>query len=1045
MSLAETEFAKLTDFQRDTVRYVLDRFYGDAPIDRFLVADEVGMGKTLVARGVIAGAIDHLRRPEAAHVDRIDVLYICSNANIARQNISKIDVLAEGTVPMSTRITLLAHNLGDLNRPRVDGEKIVNLVAFTPGTSFQKGHAGGKVEERALLVHFTEPILQGEHRHAALRRLLRGDVGPQRWDDELRKAHERDPDPDIGSEYRRLLREDTGSGSVADRLRGLIGRSVGPGALSAEVLRQRTILVGEMRHVLARASVQALEPDLVILDEFQRFRHLLDDPDDGAETEISQLARELFEYEHAKVLLLSATPYKLFTLPEEQALNGDDHYRDFLATVRFLAHRDPDGTVASLGHHLAEFRDRLITGADPTAARDAAQGILRSVMCRTERPTLGEANLLHERSGGVAAPTSGDLAAFVRMRRLAKIIGGDMSVEYWKSAPYFLNFMDGYQLARRFRDHATDPQVRAAVKGAPRIRPSDLRNGRRIEPGNPRLRTLQAETTGAGLHRLLWMPPSMPYHGPGGAYAKVDPTTTTKRLIFSSWAAAPTSIAALLSHEATRALAPADGAPTSPRLTFDAPDGRAGRMSTVMLAVPQPGLAELCDPLTAARRHPNRQLTADELVTEVTNLVASQLGPTPKKTKGATPDTWYWHTPLGWEGRVSSYIRLGMAASDGAGGGRGRRLHMEQADDLTDVALGARPKDLPRWVALAGLASPANCAWRALRRVTAGSDHFTDEDLAAAAVLIAEGFRSLFNRPEVMAAVERAGADESAYWQQVLEYCLAGNLQAVLDEYLHHLVGQANPSTPEDLRSLASSVGDIVGFGRGRVEGLNPNKAERPLRFSTRFALRYGNARGAIARDDSGTERAADVQAAFNSPFWPFVLASTSVGQEGVDFHWWCHSLVHWNQPANVVDLEQREGRVHRYKGHAVRKNVAARHWPDVVRSGAPDPWAVAFAAAGHRRPADMNDLWPYWIYPGDAKVECWVPSMALSRDQAKERRLRRDRLLYRLAFGQPRQDDLLSVLHNAHLDPDAAHELRIDLQPPGPRTCSIESTTRPR
>ena len=74
------------------------------------------------------------------------------------------------------------------------------------------------------------------------------------------------------------------------------------------------------------------------------------------------------------------------------------------------------------------------------------------------------------------------------------------------------------------------------------------------------------------------MPPSMPYHGPGGAYAKVDPTTTTKRLIFSSWAAAPTSIAALLSHEATRALAPADGAPTSPRLTFDAPDGRAGRM-----------------------------------------------------------------------------------------------------------------------------------------------------------------------------------------------------------------------------------------------------------------------------------------------------------------------------------------------------------------------------------------------------------------------------------------------------------------------------------
>jgi hypothetical protein len=698
--------------------------------------------------------------------------------------------------------------------------------------------------------------------------------------------------------------------------------------------------------------------------------------------------------------------------------------------VRFLAHDVPDRTVAQLSAHLSEFRDRLITGQDPTSARDGAQAILRSVMCRTERPTLGEANLLHERSGDVDGPTASDLAAFVRMRRLAQVIGGDMSVEYWKSAPYFLNFMDGYQLSRRFRDHAADPEVRSAIKGAQRIRPSDLRNGRRIEPGNPRLRQLQAETTGSGLHRLLWMPPSMPYYAPTGAYAMVDPVTTTKRLIFSSWAAAPTSIAALLSHEAVRTLAPPGGAPSSPRLTFDAPEGRAGRMSTVMLVVPQPGLAELCDPLAAARRRPDRPLGADELIEELTARVTDELGRAPKKSKGATPETWYWHAPLSWSGSVSSYLTIGLAASDGSGGGRRRRLHLQQADDLAEVALGSRPDDLSRWVALVGLGSPANCAWRALRRVTVDSDLFSDDDLAQAAVVIAEGFRSLFNRPEVMAAVERSGADESAYWQQVLEYCVAGNLQAVLDEYLHHLFGNTSPATSADLLALAESVRDIVGFGRGRVEGFNPNKVDRPLRFNTRFALRYGNARGALARDDSGTERAADVQAAFNSPFWPFVLASTSVGQEGVDFHWWCHSLVHWNQPANVVDLEQREGRVHRYKGHAVRKNVAARHWADVVRSDEPDPWAVAFRAACGQRPDDMNDLWPFWIYPGDAKVECWVPYMPLSRDEAKERRLRRDRVLYRLAFGQPRQDDLLAVLDRAGVGADAAHNLKIDLRP---------------
>jgi hypothetical protein len=1036
MTLADTEFAKLTDFQRDTVAYVLNRFYGPDPTDRFLVADEVGMGKTLVARGVIAGVIDHLRRPEAADVERIDVLYICSNANIARQNISKLDVLGEGTVPMSTRITLLANHLGDLNRPRPDGQKVVNLVAFTPGTSFQKGHTGGQVAERALLAHFTEPMFASPVRANAMRRLLRGGVKQERWRYELERAARAEPDPGIGREYLRRLR----GSPLAQQLRRLVDRAVGRGVLSDAVKADATALIGELRHVLARASVQALEPDLIILDEFQRFRHLLESPEDGEETEVSRLARELFEYKDAKVLLLSATPYKLFTLPEEQALTGDDHYRDFLATVRFLAHHDPDGTVADLGDHLAEFRDRLITGTDPVPARDAAQQVLRSVMCRTERPTLGEANLLHERCGDVDAPTAGDLTGFVRMRQLAKLVDGDLSVEYWKSAPYFLSFMDGYQLSRRYRDAAERPEVRAAIKGAPRIRPKDVSRGRPIDPANARLRALQAETTGRGLHQLLWMPPSMPYHAPGGAYAALDPATTTKRLIFSSWAAAPSSIAALLSHEASRTLAPPRDARSSPRLTFNTTaDGRPERMSTVLLTVPQPGLAELCDPLAAARRHPDGRLTVDELVEEVAGAVVEELAPAPARAKGATPDTWYWYAPLAWPGAVSSYAAIGAAAADG---GRRRRAHLSQADALGEVALGDPPDDLARWTAMVGLASPANCAWRAIRRVTAAADHFSDDTVARGAVIIAEGFRTLFNRPEVMAAVELAGADESVYWQQVLEYCLAGNLQAVLDEYLHHLFGNTNPTNDDQLIDLAEEVSTIIGFGRGRVEAFNPNTPERPIRFPTRFALRYGNARGSLARDDSSAERAADVQAAFNSPFWPFVLASTSVGQEGVDFHWWCHALVHWNQPANVVDLEQREGRVHRFKGHAVRKNVAERHWGDVVRSAEADPWAAAFAAAAARRPSDMNDLWPYWVYPGGAKVECWVPYMPLSRDEAKEQRLRRDRVLYRLAFGQPRQDDLLAVLDPERLDSKTAAELRIDLRPHSvPRSLLSPST----
>jgi len=36
---------------------------------------------------------------------------------------------------------------------------------------------------------------------------------------------------------------------------------------------------------------------------------------------------------------------------------------------------------------------------------------------------------------------------------------------------------------------------------------------------------------------------------------------------------------------------------------------------------------------------------------------------------------------------------------------------------------------------------------------------------------------------------------------------------------------------------------------------------------------------------------------------------TTSIGQEGLDFHYYCRKIVHWNLPSNPVDLEQREGR----------------------------------------------------------------------------------------------------------------------------------------
>jgi hypothetical protein len=135
------------------------------------------------------------------------------------------------------------------------------------------------------------------------------------------------------------------------------------------------------------------------------------------------------------------------------------------------------------------------------------------------------------------------------------------------------------------------------------------------------------------------------------------------------------------------------------------------------------------------------------------------------------------------------------------------------------------------------------------------------------------------------------------------------------------------------------------------------------------------------------------------------------------------------------VDLEQREGRVNRYKGHAVRKNVARAfgNHPDVLDPG--DPWRTLFRLAGdYSRQQGHDDLVPFWMYPeGPATIERHVPLLALSRDVQQYQDLKRTLGLYRLSFGQPRQEDLIELLRSAYSADelsDLVGRLRIDLSP---------------
>lgn len=602
---ADTAFADLKDFQVDTVEYVLHRLYDDAePTDRFLVADEVGMGKTLVARGVIAGVIDRLQNDSSA--DRIDIVYICSNADIARQNLTRLDVRGDGIRPLATRITMLATQVRDLDRRMADGSKTVNLVSFTPGTSFAKGQHRGRVEERALLSWLLRPLVDGTRAERnALQRILRMGVDKDGWDWNCDQLDDPGATPDVSVAGK--FRAAVAHAPVMNDLRQLVEEMRGHYQFSADQVQRRLAIVGSLRRMLAEVSVECLKPDLIILDEFQRFKQLLERPRAGAEGEVSELAHDLFTAANVKILLLSATPYKMFTLPEERELTGDDHYADFMATVGFLEYPRRPGTTQRLQSALAEFRRRVVAGDDPKAAKDTAEGLLRKVMCRTERPVSGIADMLVPKAAQLQPPTSEDLLGFVALKKIAEEVGGPLSVEYWKSGPYFLNFMDGYQLSEKFRQHHLEAAAREQLLlNAQVIRGFQLSGSAEIEPANARLRQLASETLDRGLWRLLWLPPSMPYHQQAGAYAGIDPAWVTKRLIFSSWAAAPSAIASLLSWSATQRMRESisgDG-PARPRLTYRMEEGRPAGMTALALFLPTPGLAALTDPLEFARQAP---------------------------------------------------------------------------------------------------------------------------------------------------------------------------------------------------------------------------------------------------------------------------------------------------------------------------------------------------------------------------------------------------------------------------------------------------------
>ena len=1096
-SIEVSVLGQLKPFQRRTAEWAFSRLYSTVESRasrRFLVADEVGLGKTLIAKGIIAKALRHLQ----ARVKRIDIVYICSNRDIARQNLSRlrIDGLDGVDFTPHDRLTLLplVENWHNDNRTSAFRRTGVNMISLTPGTSLELSGGTGLARERALILLMLKPVCP-DISETRLRNMLHFPSELKGFTRELEVLREwYFIDPSLQDGFGKAVRKNKKLFGAIHELSESFSRQRSNIDGAAEPYVSARKLIGELRQTLATVCIDALEPDLVILDEFQRFAHLLTPSDEQAAD--AELAQRLFDYSDknssVRVLLLSATPYQMFSVVGERA--SDQHYAEFMKTSGFLFGNDIEARNVLEGD-LGRFNSSLFSLHDQTeeqlpkiiALRKSIEARLRSIMVRTDR-----VNATDQRDAMISTvkeprviPNTSDIVAYACLQKIAEKLGQPDLLEYWRSAPYPLSFLSGYGLQSLLKGKLGegDPDFDRLLNVPGVFLPPQQATLRAVSDlPNARLRKLVSDLLDAGMAKMLWIPPSLPYYALGGAYSAMGDAARTKRLVFSSWRMVPRALSVIVSESFGNAVAqmyrerhgsgPKD---VSGLLKFAETGGGA-----FALRYPCWSLATRIDPITVSKR-----IAAASLVPSCTSVIeacAQELAPEIRKLeryqnpdKPRSDERWYWFAPLlldrdhfgaewaqwfGDSGKLPSWLEGAdaLAVLD--------RMNEElQAEQLS---LGRMPGDLLGTIAALAIAGPGVCALRSIRGTFANAASLAL--ISAAAGKIANSFQTNFNTHDSAVLIRAVAADKDAdYWRQVLWYCGEGCIQAVIDEYVHVLVHDKQHKAPTDQNEPQEpwdTVAECICIALGlKPATLVPDSLEsKDGIYSLVSAPVRGGVRHArpLLEDKHETDREGPtttgrLRDAFNSPFLPFVLSSTSIGQEGLDFHWYCHAIVHWNLPWNPVNFDQRDGRIHRFKNHAVRKNLAFDLGFEVLQADQHEnPWTRVFLLADDRLTRSsktMDGMKPCWLYErGELKspisqaewfpnqfgraatIERHIPMIPLSQDEERYDRLQKSLAAYRLVFGQPRQEDMLRYLQRHFTSEQLAvwiSDLAIDLSPP--------------
>ncbi|MEO9229945.1 MAG: DEAD/DEAH box helicase family protein [Devosia sp.] len=967
----------LSEFQRRTVEVALDRLEADGP-RRFLVADEVGLGKTIIARSVAEG----LRRNRR----HLNVMYLCPSLEIVGQNRLKFVSLTgieEDYSPGEDRLALVPGSPPDAGNG-------FRIFTFTPETSlpgWKPGPRTGRKAERALIRRLLDrydlirPVaLRMDREHAGSGRKLLDERAPSL------KGY---TFVAIEQALRDVFRCPTGNFEkvVVDWL-GRKHVDIGE-------------FVGRFRSILALAALRSktVRPDLVVLDEFHRYADLIipkvDDATDPLRIERAHVHRLLVEAllggdRPPAVLLLSATPYRLRRLSGEE-MHPVEHYRALVDLAGFLA--DDPSKRDEVEAAMRAYHNALKTPGQPDAIRAAVlaaksrlEKILAPLMARTERALVHEDDLFQREAPKIDVEAA-DLRLF---RHLAESCGTDFAgwaPQMWSSIPYPAQTLHGYKVWKPLC--GAKPPPFEAGSGRGRL-------------AHPQLRALQGMTGGRPELSLPWQPPTVSWwklEGPWSA-KKWQPGKT---LLFSKWRGAPTAISALLSIELLGGIRPAGTKSPPPYLR----PGGTESGALVSLFMQWPHLSHAVEPIKLGSRSlTSVKADAERQLRSVLRDAGVRFDGKEKRAN--------WILACGIERHISkqSFNRLaGLAAR---ARGRSKSREWRTLDAIASIS----PAEL-RALAEYLLSAPGAIVARCARR----HDVPMVEKGQAERV-----FDFAWNRlrgylgHRVFADAILGASRHGRYTTALREAMLRGGFEAVLDEQMVLLGELGDAKGLAIVEQLANCLLDrpsLVQFRRGKS-----TKLRIPVQAVTPFA---GGEQRKAGKKKAGRLRSDTLRRAFNSPFWPHVLCTTSVGQEGLDFHQWCRRIVHWDLPSDPVDFEQREGRIARYASLAVRMSLGELHGAEALsRTTGGSPFSQLLAVAGEQA-SGRTGLERWWLPERGRPVSVSFDWRFSLRSQRKEQMLE-ELLYYRLALGQPDPEAFVAMLRKVGAHEGNPRDLAINL-----------------